>query len=73
MIRPSAKAAPPLYPPRMAWTASASAVSGWASTLLEDFRGDLAKITVPVLVVQGGKDRAGVRYRNLTAPGGPLQ
>jgi non-heme chloroperoxidase len=37
--------------------ASAVAVSGCAAAWLEDFRGDLARITVPVLVVQGGQDR----------------
>src|SRR5690242_20900497 len=37
--------------------ASAAAVSGCAAAWLEDFRGDLARINVPVLVVQGGQDR----------------
>jgi non-heme chloroperoxidase len=37
--------------------ASAAAVSGCAAAWLEDFRGDLARIIVPVLVVQGGLDR----------------
>jgi non-heme chloroperoxidase len=37
--------------------ASAAAVSGCAAARLEDFRGDLARIDVPVLVVQGGQDR----------------
>ena len=37
--------------------ASAVAVSGCAAARLEDFRADLARITVPVLVVQGGHDR----------------
>jgi len=37
--------------------ASAAAVSGSAAAWLEDFRADLAQITVPVLVVQGGQDR----------------
>jgi len=37
--------------------ASAAAVSGCAAAWLEDFRGDLAGISVPVLVVQGGQDR----------------
>jgi non-heme chloroperoxidase len=36
--------------------ASAAAVSGCAAARLEDFRADLARITVPVLVVQGGQD-----------------
>ena len=37
--------------------ASAAAVSGCAAAWLEDFRADLARITVPVLVVQCGQDR----------------
>ena len=37
--------------------ASATAVLGCAAAWQEDFRGDLARITVPVLVVQGGQDR----------------
>ncbi len=37
--------------------ASAAAVSSCAAAWLEDFRGDLARIVVPVLVVQGGQDR----------------
>ena len=37
--------------------ASAAAVSGCVAAWLEDFRGDLARIIVPVLVVQGGQDR----------------
>jgi non-heme chloroperoxidase len=37
--------------------ASAAAVAGCAAAWLEDFRGDLARIIVPVLVVQGGQDR----------------
>jgi len=37
--------------------ASAAAVRGGAAAWLEDFRGDLARITVPVLVVQGNRDR----------------
>ena len=37
--------------------ASATAVLGGAAAWWEDFRGDLARITVPVLVVQGGQDR----------------
>ena len=37
--------------------ASAVAVSGCVAAWLEDFRGDLTRITVPVLVVQGGQDR----------------
>jgi len=37
--------------------ASAAAVSGCAAAWLEDFRGDLARITVPVLVVQGSQDK----------------
>jgi non-heme chloroperoxidase len=36
--------------------ASAAAVLGCAAAWLEDFRDDLARITVPVLVVQGGQD-----------------
>jgi non-heme chloroperoxidase len=36
--------------------ASAAAVLGCAAAWLEDFRADLARITVPVLVVQGGQD-----------------
>jgi pimeloyl-ACP methyl ester carboxylesterase len=31
-------------------------VSAGAAAWLEDFRGDLARITVPVLVVQGAQD-----------------
>ena len=41
----------------VALRASAAAVSGSAAAWLEDFRGDLTRITVPVLVVQGGQDR----------------
>lgn len=37
--------------------ASAAAVLGGVAAWWEDFRGDLARITVPVLVVQGGQDR----------------
>jgi hypothetical protein len=37
--------------------ASAAAVLGCAAAWLEDFRADLARITVPVLVVHGGQDR----------------
>lgn len=37
--------------------ASAAAASGCAAAWLEDFRGDLARITVPVLVIQGTHDR----------------
>jgi non-heme chloroperoxidase len=36
--------------------ASASAVLGCAAASMEDFRADLARIAVPVLVVQGGQD-----------------
>jgi len=36
--------------------ASAAAVLGGATAWLEDFRADLARITVPVLVVQGSQD-----------------
>ncbi|HTW02929.1 MAG TPA: alpha/beta hydrolase [Streptosporangiaceae bacterium] len=36
--------------------ASAAAVLGCAAAWLEDFRDDLARITVPLLVVQGGQD-----------------
>jgi non-heme chloroperoxidase len=51
--------------------ASAAAVSGCAAAALEDFDGDLARIAVPVLIVQGGQDRiappeaAGCRLRGL--------
>ncbi|WP_328519871.1 alpha/beta fold hydrolase [Kribbella sp. NBC_00359] len=37
--------------------ASAVAARGGVEALLEDFRADLARITVPVLVVQGDRDR----------------
>jgi non-heme chloroperoxidase len=37
--------------------ASAAAVVGCATAWGEDFHGDLARINIPVLVVQGGKDR----------------
>jgi non-heme chloroperoxidase len=37
--------------------ASAAAVLGGAAAWREDFRGDLGRITVPVLVVQGDQDR----------------
>lgn len=37
--------------------ASAAAVRGGAESWLEDFRLDLARITIPVLVVQGDRDR----------------
>jgi non-heme chloroperoxidase len=37
--------------------AAAAAVLGGAAAWREDFRGDLAGISVPVLVVQGGQDR----------------
>jgi non-heme chloroperoxidase len=37
--------------------ASAAAVLGCAAAWPEDFHGDLARITVPVLIVQGGQDR----------------
>jgi non-heme chloroperoxidase len=37
--------------------ASATAVLGGYAAWREDFRGDLARITAPVLVVQGGQDR----------------
>ena len=36
--------------------ASAAAVLGCARAWLEDFRDDLARITVPLLLVQGGQD-----------------
>jgi non-heme chloroperoxidase len=64
--------------------ASAAAAVGGAIAWLEDFRRDLARITIPVLVVQGGQDRvmpaaatgerllarlAGVRY--VVIPEGP--
>jgi len=64
--------------------ASAAAVRGCAAAWLEDFRADLARITVPVLVVQGAQDRiappraAGsplpglpVSPRHVVVPGGP--
>ena len=41
----------------VAITASAAAVSGCATAWREDFRADLARITVPVLVIQGTQDR----------------
>jgi non-heme chloroperoxidase len=37
--------------------ASAAAVRGGAAAWLEDFRTDLARITIPVLVIQGDQDR----------------
>jgi len=37
--------------------ASAAAARGGATAWLEDFRADLARITIPVLVVQGDRDR----------------
>ena len=37
--------------------ASAAAVRGSAEAWLEDFRADLARITIPLLVVQGAQDR----------------
>jgi non-heme chloroperoxidase len=37
--------------------ASAAAVRGGAAACLEDFRADLARITIPALVVQGDQDR----------------
>jgi non-heme chloroperoxidase len=37
--------------------ASAAAVLGCASAWREDFRADLARISVPVVIVQGGQDR----------------
>jgi non-heme chloroperoxidase len=37
--------------------ASAAAVAGCAAAWREDFRGDLARISVPVVIVQGGQDR----------------
>ena len=37
--------------------ASAAAVVGCAAAWREDFRGDLARISVPVVIVQGGQDR----------------
>jgi non-heme chloroperoxidase len=42
---------------QVAVRASAGAVLGCAAALLEDFRADVARTTVPVLVVQGGQDR----------------
>jgi non-heme chloroperoxidase len=41
----------------VALTASAHAVLGCATAWREDLRADLARISVPVLVVQGGQDR----------------
>jgi non-heme chloroperoxidase len=41
----------------VALTASAHAVLGSAAAWREDLRADLARITIPVLVVQGGQDR----------------
>lgn len=37
--------------------ASAAAVLGCAAAWLEDFRADLARITIPVLIMQGSQDR----------------
>ncbi|XUL94334.1 alpha/beta fold hydrolase [Streptomyces galilaeus] len=36
---------------------SAAAALGWATAWREDFRDDVARITVPVLIVQGAQDR----------------
>jgi non-heme chloroperoxidase len=36
---------------------SAAAATGGAAAWREDFRADLARITVPVLIVQGAQDR----------------
>ena len=41
----------------MAIAASAQAARGCVTACLEDFRGDLAKISIPVLVIQGDQDR----------------
>jgi len=64
--------------------ASAAAVLGGAAAWREDFRADLARISVPVLVVQGSQDRVlppeatgdrlpGLlaRARHVVIPGGP--
>ena len=64
--------------------ASAAAVRGGAAAWREDFRADLARITIPVLVVQGARDRimpaeatgdrlSGVlnHARRVVVPGGP--
>jgi non-heme chloroperoxidase len=40
-----------------ALSASAHAAAGGVTACLEDFRGDLATITLPVLVIQGDQDR----------------
>jgi non-heme chloroperoxidase len=60
------------------------AVRGGAAAWLEDFRPDLARITIPVLVLQGAQDRImppeatgdrlpGLlrRARHVVVPGGP--
>jgi non-heme chloroperoxidase len=41
----------------MAIAASAQAARGCVAACLEDFRADLAKISIPVLVIQGDQDR----------------
>jgi non-heme chloroperoxidase len=41
----------------MALSASAHAALGCVTACLEDFRGDLAKITIPVLIIHGDQDR----------------
>jgi non-heme chloroperoxidase len=41
----------------VAISASARAALGCVTACLEDFRGDLAKISIPVLVIQGDQDR----------------
>jgi non-heme chloroperoxidase len=53
--------------------ASAAAVSGCASAWLEDFRGDLAQTTVPVLVVQGSQDRIAPPDLTSNRPSGLLR
>jgi non-heme chloroperoxidase len=41
----------------VALSASAHAALGCVTACLEDFRGDLAKITIPVLIIHGDQDR----------------
>ena len=41
----------------MALSASANAAVGCVTACLEDFRGDLASISIPVLVIHGDQDR----------------
>ena len=47
---------------------SAAAALGCAAAWREDFRADLARITIPVLIVQGAQDRV----MPLAATGNPL-